>query len=255
MTRQAVLVTGGARRIGAAIVRAFGNAGWHVVIHYGTSREEARALCDELPSAEMISCDLADTAAARGMVAGLLDRTPDWRVLVNCASIFQPDDADSLDEEVFDRAMAVNARSPAAMAQAFLSGRRSGDGRVVINVTDQKLENTNPDFFSYTASKHALAAATGMQALARTGHADDRIYGLAPGAILPSHDQAPHETDISHRLNLLRRKTEAVEIAQAALWLADGCMQSGETLFVDSGQHLLSQPRDVIYLAREGSRR
>lgn len=255
MTRRSVLVTGGARRIGAEIAQRFADAGWHVIIHYGASHSEAQKLCASLPSAETVCCDLADTSAARAMITELLKRAPDWRVLINCASIFRPDGADCLDEDVFDRSMAVNARSPAAMAQVFLSDRRTRAGRVVINVTDQKLENTNPDFFSYTASKHALAAATDMQALDGKAHADDRIYGLAPGAILPSHDQDPRETEVSHRLNLLKRKTEAAEIAQAALWLAEGCMQSGETLFVDSGQHLLSQPRDVIYLAREGMRR
>jgi enoyl-[acyl-carrier-protein] reductase (NADH) len=74
---------------------------------------------------------------------------------------------------------------------------------------------------------------------------------LAPGAILASHDQAQEETEISHRLNLLKRKTAPIEIANAALFLAQGWLASGQTLFVDSGQHLLDQHRDVIYLARE----
>ena len=81
--------------------------------------------------------------------------------------------------------------------------------------------------------------------------AQDRVYGLAPGAILASHDQAQEETEISHRLNLLKRKTAPAEIANAALFLAQGWLASGQTLFVDSGQHLLDQNRDVIYLARE----
>jgi hypothetical protein len=80
---------------------------------------------------------------------------------------------------------------------------------------------------------------------------DDRIYGLAPGAILASHDQAPEEADASHRLNLLRRRTGADEVAEAAFFLATGPLASGQTLYLDSGQHLLAQPRDVMYLARE----
>ena len=59
---------------------------------------------------------------------------------------------------------------------------------------------------------------------------------------------------MSHRLNLLKRKTAPEEVAQACLWLAQGWLASGEALHVDSGQHLLAQPRDVIYLAREGAR-
>ena len=92
-----------------------------------------------------------------------------------------------------------------------------------------------------------------MQAHATLGAAapGDRVYALAPGAILPSHDQTPDEIEVSHKLNLLGRRTEASEIADACLWLAEGWLANGETLFVDSGQHLLSQQRDVIYLGRE----
>jgi enoyl-[acyl-carrier-protein] reductase (NADH) len=80
---------------------------------------------------------------------------------------------------------------------------------------------------------------------------EDRIYGLAPGAILASHDQSPGEAEDSHRLNLLKRRTAAREVADAALFLAEGHLASGQTLYVDSGQHLLRQPRDVMFLARE----
>jgi NAD(P)-dependent dehydrogenase (short-subunit alcohol dehydrogenase family) len=123
----------------------------------------------------------------------------------------------------------------------------------VIDLTDQKLANPNPDFFSYTASKHALAATVPMMAMA--ADAADRVYALAPGAILASHDQSPAETEVSHRMNLLKRRTGVEEVADAAWFLATGPLTSGQTLFVDSGQHLLSQPRDVIFLARENGAR
>ena len=79
---------------------------------------------------------------------------------------------------------------------------------------------------------------------------EDRIYGIAPGAMLPSYDQKPEEHQKSGRMNLLERLTEPSELADAALFLAEGWLASGETLYVDSGQHMLSQPRDVLYLAR-----
>ena len=249
MTRPAVLVTGGAKRIGAEIARTFAADGWHVVIHYGRSAAEAEALADSLPSAEIVQCDLADTGAAIAMVEALAARLADWRLLINSASVFEPDEATGLDIRVFDRAMAINARTPVAMAQTYLATAIAANGRRVVMVTDQKIANPNPDFCSYSMSKHALAASIPMLAIA---HAigDDRIYGLAPGAILPSHDQRPEETEVSHRLNLLQRKTGADEVAEACLFLAGGHLASGQTLFVDSGQHLLRQSRDVIYLAR-----
>ena len=250
MTLPAVLITGAARRIGAEMARAFGNAGWHVVIHYRTSVAQAEALAATLPSSEIYSCDLNDAAAALLMVERLSQQLADWRVLINSAAIFHPDDVTNLDVAMNHRTMQINAQSPVIMAQAFLRHARAKGGRRVIHVTDQKLENPNPDFFSYTMSKHALAATIPMLAMGAAGP-DDRIYGLAPGAILASHDQSEDETEISHRLNPLSRKTAPGEMADAALFLAQGWLASGETLFIDSGQHLLTQPRDVIFLARE----
>ncbi|WP_156842147.1 SDR family oxidoreductase [Novosphingobium aquimarinum] len=250
MKTPAVLVTGGAKRIGAAIARAFGEAGWHVVIHYGRSAAAANDLAASLPSAETIGCDLCDAQASEAMIADLAARLPDWRVLINCAGIFRLDTVEALASEVFDEALRVNAAAPARLAQAFLRWARASAGRRVIQVTDQKIANPNPDFFSYTMSKHALAATVPMLAIGLAGP-DDRVYAIAPGAILASHDQSESETDRSHRMNLLKRKTGADEIAQAALFLAEGWLASGETLYLDSGQHLLRQPRDVLFLARQ----
>lgn len=250
LNRPSVLVTGGARRLGASIAKAFGQAGWHVVIHYRRSAEAAERLARELPSAETIACDLADGDAAVAMAEHLAARLDDWRCLINSASLFERDDATALDPATNLRALQVNAVAPARLAQAYLATARAKGGRHVIQVTDQKLVNPNPDFFSYSMSKHALAATIPMLAMGAAGK-DDRVYGLAPGAILPSHDQSEAETEISHRLNLLRRKTAPQEVAEAALFLAGGHLESGQTLFVDSGQHLLRQERDVIYLARE----
>ena len=249
MRRPAVLVTGGAKRIGAAISRRFGAAGWHVAIHCNRSVAEARALAEALPSAEVVRCDLADGDAAIAMVDNLAGRLEQWRALVNSASVFRPDHAMALDIGCNWEAMQVNACTPAMMAQAYLKRARSDAGRRVIQVTDQKLANPNPDFFSYTLSKHAVAAAATM--LSMTAAPADRVFALAPGAILASHDQVEAEAEISHRLNLLARRTGADEVADAAFFLATGPLATGQTLFVDSGQHLLAQPRDVMYLARE----
>jgi NAD(P)-dependent dehydrogenase (short-subunit alcohol dehydrogenase family) len=248
--RPAVLVTGGAKRIGAAIARTVGRAGWHVVIHYGSSRAEAEALAAALPSAETVQCDLADGDAAVAMVKDLAARLADWRALINCAAIFDNDAVTALDPATNVSTMQINARSPARMAQAYLTHARASDGRRVIHFTDQKLANPNPDFFSYTMSKHALAATVPMLAMG-AARPEDRVYALAPGAILASHDQSEEETEISHQMNLLGRKTGPDEVADAALFLAQGHLASGQTLYVDSGQHLLDQPRDVIFLARE----
>lgn len=247
--KPAVLITGGAKRIGATMARSFAAAGWHVVIHYGQSRDAAERLARELPSAECVSCDLADSDAAVAMVHDLATRLDDWRALINCAAVFNPDSAQALDPAIFAEAITVNAETPTRMAQAFLAHAHAAGGRRVIDLLDMKLRNPNPDFFSYTMAKHAFAATVRMLAMAAENPAD-RIYGLAPGAMLPSFDQVDEEHEVSGRMNLLRRLTQPQELADAALFLSEGWLKSGETIFVDSGQHLLSQPRDVLYLAR-----
>ena len=248
--RPAVLVTGGAHRIGKAIASAFGATGWHVLIHYRSSEQAAQALADSLPFATAHRCDLTDAADCQRMAGEITASFPTWRTCINSAALFEPDSGSKLDTNVFDMAMSTNARGSALLTQAFLKQTVAGARRCVIQLTDQKIVNPNPDFFSYTMSKQAVA---GMVPMLAKYHADDqvRIYGLAPGAILPSHDQTESETKISHRLNLLRRQTMAREIAEGCLFLTTGSLSSGQTLYIDSGQHLLNQARDVIYLARE----
>jgi NAD(P)-dependent dehydrogenase (short-subunit alcohol dehydrogenase family) len=245
-----VLITGGAKRIGATLARAFAAEGWHVVIHYRTSHDAALALAGELPSAEVVQCDLADGDAAIAMVQELATRLPDWQVLINCAAVFELDTAEAIDHTVFVTAMAINAEVPTRMAQAFLAHAQTSAGRKVIQFLDQKIANPNPDFFSYSMAKNALAASVRMLAMAQADP-QTRVYGLAPGAMLPSFDQVAAEHEVSGRMNLLKRLTDPAELADAALFLSQGWLASGETLFIDSGQHLLSQPRDVLYLARQ----
>jgi NAD(P)-dependent dehydrogenase (short-subunit alcohol dehydrogenase family) len=250
MARPAILITGAAKRIGAVLARRFAGEGWHVVIHAGHSPDAANELAATLTSAEVVEADLLDRDAALAMIAGLAARLPDWRVLVNSAAVFKPDTAEAIDPVVFAEAMRVNAEVPTAMAQAFLASARASGGRRVIQFLDQKIANPNPDFFSYTMAKHALSATVKMLAMAQR-RAEDRIYGLAPGAMLPSFDQRGEEHELSGRMNLLQRLTDPAELADAAQFMAQGWLANGETLFVDSGQHLLSQPRDVLYLARQ----
>jgi NAD(P)-dependent dehydrogenase (short-subunit alcohol dehydrogenase family) len=248
--RPQVLITGAARRIGAVLARRFAAAGWHVVIHAGHSAAQARELAATLPSAEVVEADLLNREAALAMISDLAARLDDWRVLVNCAAVFRPDTAEAIDPAIFAEAMRVNAETPTAMSQAFLNQARTRGGKRVIQFLDQKLLNPNPDFFSYTMAKHAFGATVKMLAMAAPDPAT-RVYGLAPGAMMPSWDQVAEEHELSGRMNLLKRLTDPEELAEAALFMAKGWLQSGETIFVDSGQHLLAQPRDVLYLARE----
>ena len=181
MIKRAVLITGSATRIGGEIARGFGKAGWHVVIHHLTSHDEADALAATLPSAETMSCDLSDDEAATAMIADLCDRLPGFRCLVNSASIFHYDNATTIDPDTARQAMQVNAITPSLLTKEFLARAKGEAPLCAIHVTDMKIENPNPDFFSYTMSKHALASTIEMFATQAGDKA--RIYGIAPGAI------------------------------------------------------------------------
>lgn len=237
-----VLITGGAKRIGARITRAYAAAGWHTIIHYGHSQQAAQALAQSLPSAETVQANLAHPTEAAETLKPHLARA---QVLINSAAVFDYDDATHLDPETFTNTLKVNAETPTRLAQALLAGTPA---RTVIHLLDMKIANPNPDFFSYTMAKNALASTVRLLAMAHPAH---RIYGLAPGAMLPSYDQRDEEHETSGRLNLLRRLTSPEELAQTALFLATAPLTSGQTVFVDSGQHLLHQPRDVLFLARQ----
>ncbi|WP_347303581.1 SDR family oxidoreductase [Croceibacterium sp. TMG7-5b_MA50] len=247
----AVLVTGGARRIGAAFARGFAQAGWHVVIHCQASIDAAEELAAGLPSAEVVRADLADGEACRRLVQELAARLPRWRVLVNNAARFgeaaEPEDAMAL--------YRVNALAPVTLAEAFLQLPEVADGRRVIHLTDQKVAHPNPDFPHYTMTKHALSSIVAGQQMAQdqAGRPQDRVLALAPGAILASLDQNDAEAERTHRLNLLRRRVTLDDMAGAALLLATGPLAGGQTLFVDCGQHLLRQPRDVIFMDPGGA--
>ena len=249
MTLPAVLVTGASRRLGAEIARAFG-AGWHVIVHHHTHAEDARALAAALPSAETVAFDLADRDEVAAAVAGLAARRPRWRALVLNAAGFEPDWPMAPDWLLQDRMLAANFAGNVALANAFLAATSAGAERRIVALLDQKLFNMNPDFFSYTVSKAALHTWVGMLAMA-SPDPRLRIHGLAPGLIQPSHDQTADEFEATRVMNLLRRGTALAEVADAARWLVEGPLASGEVLCVDSGQHLVHQPRDVMYQIRE----
>ncbi len=251
MDRPAILITGAASRLGAAMTRRFGAGGWHVVIHHRHHPAEAEALTQELPSAEVVSFDLADRAAIEATVADLAARLGDWRGLICNASAFRPDTPLAPDPEIWEAMIAGNLAGNLWLASGFVAQAQAAGGRRVVNLLDQKLANMNPDFFSYTVAKAGLAAAGTMLGMAVGG--DDRVYGLYPGITLPSHDQTAQEFAAAAPRNLLRRLNSAADLAEAAWFLVTGPLANGTQLFVDSGQHLLSQPRDVLYAVREGA--
>lgn len=244
-----VLVTGGARRIGAAIARALAGAGCRVVIHYGRSRDEAEALAGELGGATAHG-DLADLADLAGLFARARDAAGGViGGLVNSASTFEFDRPGAIDPALAARLYAINCTAPAMLAAMLAAQDDLIDGAVV-NLLDQKLANPNPDFFSYSCAKVALEGATTMLAQAFAPRV--RVNAVSPGLTLPSGDQSAAAFDRVAAANLLRRPVGAGAVAEAVLYLLRARSVTGQNLYVDGGQRFVQRDGDVMFEGRDG---
>jgi NAD(P)-dependent dehydrogenase (short-subunit alcohol dehydrogenase family) len=238
------IVTGGARRIGAALVRGLAADGWHVLIHCNRSRDEGDALAAEIGNAAVVQTELAEPDCAERIFAALTG-FPTVRLLVNNASQFRNDHQSDFTAAQWDHHQAVNLRAPALLTQAF--ARQVGDGGgLVVNLLDAKLAAPNPDFYSYTVSKMGLAGLTELSARALAPQV--RVCGIAPSVTLVSGPQSRQNFDAVHRLNALGRGIEAEQIVAALRFLIATPTITGQTIMLDAGQRFLSLPRDVQYL-------
>jgi NAD(P)-dependent dehydrogenase (short-subunit alcohol dehydrogenase family) len=243
-----VLVTGGAKRLGAAIVRRLAADGWRVVIHHGRSAAEAAALADEVGAAGTVAGDLAETEAIGDLFARAIEVAGrPVNALVNSASLFEFDRPEAVDRTLAARLYAVNCTAPVLLAEALAAKRIGG---AVVNLLDQKLANPNPDFFSYTLSKAALAEATVLMAQAFAPRV--RVNAVAPGLTLPSGDQSAAEFDRVARANLLQRPVGAEAVADGVAWLLGAKSVTGQTVYVDCGQRFVRNGRDVMFEGRDG---
>lgn len=248
-TPPAVLITGGALRLGAALCESFAAAGWRVICHYNHSVDAAQALQRDLQARdkqlELIQADLADESQRRRMMelAGPL------QALVNNASLFEPDTGLTFDTELARRQLEVNLLAPLQLAQLLAQNRLHDPQQhapCVIHILDQKVLNLNPDYFSYTISKLALERAVALQAQALAPHV--RVCGIAPGLLFVSGPQSVENLQHASRVNLMRRPTAASDVAATAVFLAQNASITGATLAVDNGQHLVPLERDVMFV-------
>lgn len=245
--RRTVLVTGGAKRLGAAIARRLAADGHRVLVHYGRSGAEAEVLATELGGAA-VAGDLADP----DVVGSLVERAAEAAGapidgLVNSASQFEFDRPPNVDAALIDRLTRVNLSAPVRLACAV--AEQAAD-TAVVNLLDQKVANLNPDFFSYSCTKIALAGATPM--LAQALGPGCRVNAVSPGLTLASGDQSEGEFARAASKNLLRRPVGADAVSEAVSFLLEARGVTGQNLFVDCGQRFLARSSDVMFEDRDG---
>ena len=247
LPRRTVLVTGAARRLGREIALTLAAAGWQVAVHYRGSAEDAMetaAECRRLSGASAtFDADLQSEDAVRALLPRVVAHFGQVDAVVNNASLFEHDNAESFGFKALEQHLRTNTGAPILLAQALHTHltARGGQGAVV-NLLDQKLWNQNPDFLSYTLSKAALEAANTVLALALAPAV--RVVGVAPGLTLTSHMLDEAQFAALHRLSPLGRSSTPQDVASAVRFALENQSLTGTTLLVDGGQHLMRFERD-----------
>ena len=242
--RPVALVTGAARRLGAAIARRLHAASYDLALHYRHSAADMDALVAELEAARpgsafCLQADLAVYDRLPELVAHTLGRYGRLDALVNNASAFSPTPLGTITPADWDAQFLINARAPLILAQAAAPHLKAARGAIV-NLVDIYAERPLRDHVVYCMSKAALVAAT--RALALELAPEVRVNAIAPGAILWPEEGKPEaaKSALLARTPLARTGSEG-DIADAVLWLLQGAgYTTGHVLPVEGGRLLQS---------------
>ncbi|PPQ30984.1 SDR family oxidoreductase [Rhodopila globiformis] len=246
---RAALVTGGAQRLGGAMVRALAQAGFDVAVHYHASEVEAEQRCDEVRAlgrrAVILKADLATEAEVEPLITAATAALGPLGVLINNASRFEWEEWTDATRATWDSHIEPNLRAPFVLTQAFARALPDDAQGVVINMLDQRVWSLTPHFVSYTVSKAALWALTQTMALALAPRI--RVNAIGPGPALPSPRQTPAQFARQAASTPLRHGTSPDEVARAMLAILSLPAMTGQMIALDGGQHLQWAPtRDHV---------
>lgn len=248
------LVTGGCRRLGAAISARLVADGWALALHARTDPTPDETLDEALGECGTtwrgIAADLADGEAATalvGRVEAQWGRPVD--LVVNNAAPFAQDDWRAMTGESLAAQFATGAAAPILIARSLaLSAEAAGRPATVVMMLDQRIAQPHGDQASYTVAKLALAGAVRMLATACAPHL--RVNGVAPGLTVPTADYTGDQlARLAERMPTGALPMPA-QVADAVAWLADARAVTGQVLFVDGGAHLKSFESDFARIGR-----
>jgi len=238
---EVMLVTGGAQRLGAAIVCHLHKAGYRVIVHCHRSQETAQALVESLnatraESAVTLTADLGEPAALTALVAAAAARWGRLDGLINNAAVFRSTTLTETSLLDWSALMDINLRAPFLLSQAAYPWLAANGGSIV-NITDIYAERPKANHAVYCASKAGLAGLT--RALARDLGPTVRVNGVAPGAILwPEIGDSAEQTRLLNRTPLARPGDPA-DIAGAVLYLVQAPYVTGQIVAVDGGRSVV----------------
>ncbi|TMG85252.1 MAG: pteridine reductase [Betaproteobacteria bacterium] len=243
MQGKVVLITGGAKRVGAATCRRLHAAGANIMLHYRASAGEARLLQAELnhqrkDSVALIQADLLDVAKLPSLVDQTVQRFGKLDALINNASSFFQTPVGEITPAAWEDLIGTNLRAPLFVAQAAAPALKKAQGAIV-NITDIHAERPLKNYVVYSVAKSGLVGLT--RSLARELAPEVRVNAVAPGPILwpddESFDELSRQRIISH--TPLKREGTPEDIAKAVHFLlAEATYVTGETINVDGGRHV-----------------
>ncbi len=239
-----VLITGGAKRVGAAICRLLHDEGFNLMVHYRSASHDARALQAELNlqrpnSVAIIQGDLLNVAILPSIVAETIKQFGRLDVLINNASTYYPTEIGKIDEDNWLDLVGTNLKAPLFLAQAAAHELKKSQG-VIINITDNHVERPKKNYVVYSIAKAGLVTLT--KSLAQELSPEVRVNAVAPGPVLwpennPQFDEVYCQRVISQ--TLLKRSGEAKDVAKAVKFLVlDAPFITGHVLAVDGGRSL-----------------
>lgn len=250
MQGKVVLITGAARRVGAALAKGLAADGWSVAIHYRHAAEEAEALVAEIAASggvgKTFKADLSDKSEREGLIPAVVAGFGRIDALINNASMFAYDDLGSLTEVRWQAHLDANLTAPVFLIRDLaMAIEAQGSEGAVVNILDHKVKAANPDFLSYTAGKVGLAGLTETLALALAPRV--RINGIAPGLILRSGDQTVEEYHRAWADTPLGRGTSLEDMLSAVRFMLTTHGMTGQNIVLDGGESLKPRGRDVAF--------
>jgi NAD(P)-dependent dehydrogenase (short-subunit alcohol dehydrogenase family) len=232
------LVTGGAQRVGRAMVLGLAKAGANVVINYHSSSEQAMETAAEAEAlgfqAMPVQADVSDVEQVRRMADQVFERFETVHVLVNNASIFKQTPFPTVDFTDWHRVTGILINGSYYCSSVFSPGMLKYGQGVIVNIVDLSAWEPWPNFSAHSVGKAALLALTRQLALELAPKI--RVNAIAPGPVLPPLDYSPERIARTAKKTLLDRWGTPEDIVKALMFLIDSDYITGQTIIVDGGE-------------------
>jgi pteridine reductase len=236
---QTALITGGAKRVGRAITEHLADKGWNVIIHYNRSAEDAITLVQDLSTKypkqlfSSVTANLANSHEVVSLIPNIVGKRGPFDLLVNNASVFDKAYFKATSEELFDKQIDVNFKSPFILMRDFAKACKKGN---IINFVDTRITTSKSDYSAYTLSKKALWEATKMAALEFAPKI--RVNAIAPGVTLAPEGEGEEYLQKLAQNIPMKKPGGIPPILNSVDYILGNDHLTGQLLFADGGENL-----------------